>query len=101
MDERTARWYLSLVTKPGPEDDSLLPENFPEAWIAEHDGLHTSAQMRPILDEFFRRSFFEWGPYIAEHYLARPELTTTEVRLIDSAQINPVGFRYVGVRGQP
>lgn len=98
MDDKTAEWYLSHVDRPAPEDESLLPENFPEAWIAEHDGLCDSASMRETLDDFFRPNIFEWVPYIAEHYLKRPDLIEEERDLIRSGAINPIGFHYVGTR---
>ena len=98
MDERTARWYLSHLREPGPEEESLLPGRFPDAWIAEHDGLHASATMRRTLDENFRLKVFEWVPYVAEYYLERSDLIDHERQLIRSGAINPLGFRYVGIR---
>jgi ubiquinone/menaquinone biosynthesis C-methylase UbiE len=98
MDDRTARWYRSQVDKPGNENESLLPENFPDAWVAEHEGLHDSVTMRETLDRFFALAAFEWVPYIAEHYLKHPDLMEKEQQLIASGDINAVGFRYVGIR---
>jgi SAM-dependent methyltransferase len=99
MDERTARWYLSQVGQPRPEDVSLRPGKFPEAWIAEHEGLHESHTMRRALADVFDEQEFDWVPYIAEHYLKRPDLILQEWELIRSGLINPLGFHYVGRRG--
>jgi SAM-dependent methyltransferase len=99
MNEETAQWYLSHVPKPGPEDESLLPGRFPDAWITEHEGLHDATAMRRALDRFFQLRLFEWVPYLAEHYLERKDLIPEEQKLIRSGDINAVGFRYVGTRG--
>jgi SAM-dependent methyltransferase/ketosteroid isomerase-like protein len=97
MDERTARWYLSHV----PERDAahhLHAGNLGE-WIAEHEGLHRAGSMRAVLDRYFRETFFEWTPYIAEDYLERSDLIAEEARLIENGEINAVGFRYAGKLG--
>jgi SAM-dependent methyltransferase len=96
MDEPTAHWYLSQVDEPKPEDTSLLPDNFPEMWIAEHDGLHSGSVMTEQLAEHFVTQLFEWAPYISRYYLKRNDLEAEEARLIEDGQIKGVGFRYVG-----
>jgi SAM-dependent methyltransferase len=99
MDEDTARWYLTHVVEPSPKDATLLPENFPTAWIDEHEGLHTSTAMIDALRRRFQMQFFEWVPYMAEHYLKREDLVMEERSLIESERrIQPIGFRYVGSR---
>jgi SAM-dependent methyltransferase len=97
MDERTARWYLSHV----PESDTehhLHIENLGE-WIAKHEGLHRAGSMRDALNRYFRQTFFEWTPYIAEDYLESSDLIAEEARFIELGEINPVGFRYTGELG--
>jgi SAM-dependent methyltransferase len=97
MDERTARWYRSYV----PERDAAHRphiENLGE-WIAEHEGLHRSGSMRDALNRYFRQTFFEWTPYIAEDYLERTDLIAEEARLIELGEINALGFRYAGRLG--
>lgn len=98
MDEDTARWYSMHVDNPSHKDASLLPENFPEAWVAEHEGLHTSVTMKEALQRRFRSELFEWVPYLAEHYLKHEHLVTEEENLIEAQKIKPIGFRYVGRR---
>ena len=97
MDERTAHWYLSHVQEPRPEDGSLLPGKFPDAWIDEHDGLHDSRRMRRALKVLFAEQLWEWVPYIAEHYLQQPKLVGEEAELIRTDKINPLSFRFVGL----
>jgi len=99
MDDKSVRWYLSHVEPPGHEDDSLLPGKFPDAWFAEHQGLHESATIRGALVDLFRENAFEWVPFIAEYYLKRPDLIDQERDLIRSGEVAPLGFRYVGIRG--
>lgn len=96
-DEKTAQWYLTHVDSPGPEDESLLPEKFPAQWVAEHEGLHDSKTMRRILDSHFEEHWFEWVPYMTVYYLKRPDLFEEERALIESGEINALGFRYVGI----
>ena len=96
MDERTADWYLSQVNEPGPEDESLLPGKFPDAWVAEHDGLHGARTIRAVVGALFEEQLWEWTPYLAEHYLKRPHLLDDERDLVRADRINPVGFHYVG-----
>jgi SAM-dependent methyltransferase len=96
MDAVTARWYLSMKTEPSPDDASLLPNNFPHAWIEEHKDHHDSKKMLQLLDGRFQREFFEWVPYIAEHYLERQDLVAEEEALGHGGQISLIGFRYVG-----
>jgi SAM-dependent methyltransferase len=96
MDQSTANWYLSQIDQRKPQDASLLADNFPDAWIAEHDGLHAFAVMESHLDKYFRSLLFEWVPYIARYYLERNDLEAEEARLIRAGQIKALGFRYVG-----
>jgi SAM-dependent methyltransferase len=98
MDEATARWYRAHMGEPTHKDESLLPDNFPGAWVEEHQDMHTSLAMREALDARFESQSFEWLPYMAEHYLKRDDLIAEERNQIDSRKIKPIGFRYVGRR---
>ncbi|MGH2756069.1 MAG: class I SAM-dependent methyltransferase [Actinomycetota bacterium] len=98
MDRETADWYLSHIERAGSEPPSLLPESFPDAWIAEHEGMHTSDEMREGLDGIFHMKLFEWVPYVSVHYLERDDLLGEERRLIGLGRIQPLGFHYVGLR---
>jgi hypothetical protein len=85
---------LSQIDQPKPADASLLSDNFPERWIAEHDRLHAFPDMDSHLDKHFRS--LEWVPYIARNYLERNDLEAEEKRLIQAGEIKALGFRYVG-----
>jgi SAM-dependent methyltransferase len=98
MDQATAAWYLSHVRKPGPKKESLLPGSYPDAWVAEHEGLHGFEAMRAEVGRRFDEVLFEWAPYIAHYYLERDDLEGEEERLIKSGAIRAIGFRYVGRR---
>ena len=98
MDQDTARWYRAHADRPTHKDESLRQDNFPDAWIHEHQGMHTSTAMRAALDDRFELQSFEWLPYMAEHYLGREDLIAQERSEIESGKIKPIGFRYVGRR---
>ena len=95
IDQRTADWYLAHVA-PERRDDTLLPENFPAAWMEGHSDLHDSETMLELLDQRFARELFEWIPYIAEYHLDRPDLINEEERLGRQNEITLIGFHYVG-----
>ena len=98
MDGPTARWYFSHRAEGTSPISSLTAETFPEAWIAEHEGLHTSSVMKDQLEAHFATRVFEWVPYIARNYLDRADLVSREAESIARGDINAVGFRYVGTR---
>ena len=101
MDRRTADWYVSHLSEPNHHDESLIAADFPAAWIAEHDTMHDSVTLTAAVDAVFERRLFEWGPYLAEHWLKRPDLVAEEEGLIRTGDINPLGFRYVGSSKRP
>lgn len=98
MDDSTARWYLSHRDEAASPVSSLSPETFPEAWIEEHEDLHTSSVMKEQLEAHFTTRVFEWVPYMARYYLDRTDLESREAESIALGGINAVGFRYVGTR---
>jgi SAM-dependent methyltransferase len=68
-----------------------------EEWRDEHHHLHTSAAMLEELDRRFGRRSFSWEPYLYReaHMVVSEEL---ERRLIVEGELQPIGFRYVGIR---
>lgn len=86
VDEPTARWDYARHGRRGG-----LAE-----WRAEHEGLHTSEDLRAALDARFRRRSFAWGPYLSEHEPSEGD-AEEERGLIESGEIRAVGFVYVGV----
>ena len=89
VDRPTAEWY---GREQGASADAVRAE-----WREEHEGLHTYEAMRRALDERFTESFFEWRPYLYR-CLEREELEAAEREAIARGQIQPVGFRYLGIR---
>jgi SAM-dependent methyltransferase len=68
-----------------------------EEWREEHEHLHTSEAMLRELDLRFGRRSFSWEPYLYRE--AREVVTEAAERgLIAAREIQPTGFRYVGVR---
>jgi ubiquinone/menaquinone biosynthesis C-methylase UbiE len=94
MDARTAGWAASHLSSSG--DETVTADGFLKQWIDYHEDLHDSGTMRETLDAVFLPRAFEWLPFLAEHVLERPDLADEERALVDSGEINPLGFRYVG-----
>jgi SAM-dependent methyltransferase len=86
VDEPTARWDYERLGRAGG-----LAE-----WRSEHQHLHDFDLMRGELDARFRRRSFAWGPYLSEYEPAEDD-AREEQRLIESGEIPPIGFIYVGV----
>jgi SAM-dependent methyltransferase len=90
LDHATADWYGRQQAKPSIE--SVLAE-----WRTEHEGLHGYEEMRHALDDRFSEDCLEWRPYLYR-CLERDDLETGEREAIAQHEIQPVGFRYVGIR---
>lgn len=96
LDRRTARWYLRQLAARDPGAPASLAACLRE-WQQDHAGLHGYAAMRRELDRRFAERYFRWLPYLYGE-LGGPSLEAEERRLIDTGQIEPTGFRYVGTR---
>jgi SAM-dependent methyltransferase len=90
VDHATADWYAQQQGE--ASSDSVLAE-----WEAEHEGLHGYARMRRAMDERFSENCLEWRPYLYR-CLERVDLEPGESAAIKQADIQGVGFRYVGTR---
>ena len=99
---RTARWYfhqrqaLAALGREHAEIEPTFDDWWPE-WRDRRSEVHPYAAMRPELDRRFSERFFEWVPYLYGYRLGG-EVEPLEQALIDSGEIEAVGFRYVGVR---
>lgn len=92
LDERTATWYVAHLDGPSTSLEQRLRE-----WEDEHAGLHGYETLRTALDRCFHERFFTWRPYLHRY----PEVHAgqqSEQAAIDAGAINPLAFRYVGVR---
>jgi SAM-dependent methyltransferase len=68
-----------------------------DEWCEEHAELHTSDAMIGGLDKRFERRWFSWEPYLFRE--SREVVSEGEERnLIETGEIQAIGFRYVGVR---
>ncbi len=90
LDSATADWYGQQKAKASIE--SVLAE-----WRTEHEGLHGYQEMQRALAERFSEDFLEWRPYLYRS-LKRDDLEAREREAIARREIQPVGFRYVGIR---
>jgi SAM-dependent methyltransferase len=99
---RTARWYFhqrQALAALGREQAEIEPE-FEEwwsDWAERRSDVHPYAAMRPELDRRFAQRLFEWVPYLYGYRLGG-EVEPLERALIESGEIEAVGFRYVGER---
>jgi len=99
---QTARWYfhqrqaLSAVGR----DHAAIEPNFDQwwaEWSERRSDVHPYSAMRPELDRRFSERLLEWVPYLYGYRLGA-EVEPLERALIDSGEIEAVGFRYAGTR---
>ena len=98
----TARWYFhqrQALAALGREQAEIEPtfEDWWPDWHERRSDVHPYAAMRPELDRHFSEQLFEWVPYLYGYRLGA-ELEPLERVLIESGEIEAVGFRYVGQR---
>jgi SAM-dependent methyltransferase len=98
----TARWYfhqrqaLAALGRQHAEIEPTFEEWWVE-WAERRSDVHPYAAMRPELDRRFSERLLEWVPYLYGYRLGG-ELEPLERALIESGEIDAVGFRYVGTR---
>jgi SAM-dependent methyltransferase len=98
----TARWYyhqrqaLAALGREHAEIEPTFEEWWPE-WHERRSDVHPYAMMRPHLDRRFSERLVEWVPYLYGYRLGG-EVEPLERALIESEEIDAVGFRYVGTR---
>jgi SAM-dependent methyltransferase len=98
----TARWYfhqrqaLSAIGREHAEVEPSFEEWWTE-WSERRSDVHPYSAMRPELDRRFSERLLEWVPYLYGYRLGA-EVEPLERALIDSGEIDAVGFRYVGTR---
>jgi SAM-dependent methyltransferase len=98
----TARWYFhqrQALAALGREHAEIEPtfEEWWSEWYERRSDVHPYATMRPHLDRRFSQRLLEWVPYLYGYRLGG-EVEPVERALIDSGEIEAVGFRYVGRR---
>jgi 2-polyprenyl-3-methyl-5-hydroxy-6-metoxy-1,4-benzoquinol methylase len=97
---RTARWYhaqrLALAAV-GREDSSAPPEfdRWHTKWLHDRSDVHPAADLLAALSERFEQRRLEWTPYLYSYRLD-DSLEPAERALIDSGELEAVGYRYVG-----
>jgi SAM-dependent methyltransferase len=97
MDEPTCDWYEAqhrALTAAGRE--TIGPPDLVQ-WRAEHDDLHPSGVLLQELRVRFEERLYEDRPYLYR-WLAGPATEQLEQALLDAGAIQPIGFRWVGVR---
>jgi SAM-dependent methyltransferase len=98
----TARWYfhqrqaLAALGREHAEIEPTFEEWWPE-WHERRSDVHPYVIMRPHFDRRFAERLLEWVPYLYGYRLGG-EVEPLERALIESGEIDAVGFRYVGTR---
>jgi SAM-dependent methyltransferase len=99
---RTARWYfhqrqaLAALGREHAEIEPTFDDWWPE-WHRRRSDVHPYTAMRRELDRRFSERLFEWVPYLYGYRLGG-DVEPLERALIESSEIEAVGFRYVGER---
>jgi SAM-dependent methyltransferase len=97
----TARWYhaqrLALAAI-GHEDSAATAdfESWHAQWLQDRAEIHPAAELLSALSERFDTVALEWTPYLFSYRLD-DSLEAGERALIETGEIDAVGFRYVGV----
>jgi SAM-dependent methyltransferase len=97
MDEATVDWYESRhrqLSVAGQEPKA--PAVFPE-WLARHPDLHPYETLRAALDSRYEERHFEQRPYLYR-WLRDSATRSLEEAAIAAGTIQPIGWRYAGVR---
>jgi SAM-dependent methyltransferase len=97
MDTPTRDWYEAqhrILVAAGREQ--LGPPDLAE-WQAEHEDLHPSDVLLRELRARFEEQVYEDRPYLYR-WLAGPTTEQLEQALLEAGAIQPVGFRWIGVR---
>ncbi len=97
MDDPTREWYEGqhrILVAAGR--NPIGPPDL-RAWREQHDDLHPSPVILRELSARFHVRYFEWRPYLYR-WLEGPASEQLESALLDARAIQPIGFRWIGVR---
>jgi Methyltransferase domain len=97
MDEATIEWYESrhrVLCAAGQAPRA--PAQFSE-WSARHRDLHSYETLRGGLDSRYEPRHFEQRPYLYR-WLRDAATRSLEETAIAAGEIQPIGWRYAGVR---
>lgn len=97
MDDATIEWYERRhrqLREAG--QNPKAPSSFPE-WLVRHPDLHSYETLRRELDSRYEPGHFERRPYLYR-WLRDPATRALEEAAIAAGTIQPIGWRYAGVR---
>jgi hypothetical protein len=97
IDDATREWYEGQRRVLAAAGRAPTGPGDLRRWREEHDDLHTSEVVRRELAARFEERYFEWRPYLYR-WLGGPASEELEQSLLDTGAIQPIGFRWVGVR---
>lgn len=95
--DRAARdWYANEYrARAAAGAPPRAPEDLDE-WRWAHPGLHPYDVVRSALDRCYEERDFRWEPYL--YRWLGGETRTREEAMIAGGELQPIGFRYTGVR---
>ena len=101
LSGETARWYHGqrLALAAAGHEDSTAPVDFESwhtQWLRDRAEIHPAAELLATLAERFDTVELQWTPYLYSYRLD-DSLEGAERALIETGEIEAVGFRYVGV----
>jgi hypothetical protein len=97
IDDATREWYEGqhrMLVAAGREP--IGPSDL-RTWRAAHDDLHPWEVIRREASDRFEERHFEWRPYLYR-WLDGPASEALEEALLEAHAIQPIGFRWIGVR---
>ena len=100
MDAATVDWYERRhrqLREAGQEPKA--PAVLPREWLARHPDLHPYETLRRELDSRYEPRHFERRPYLYR-WLRDPATRALEEAAIAAGAIQPIGWRYAGVRSE-
>ena len=97
MDDATIDWYENrhrALRHAGQDPNAPMQIS---DWLARHRDLHSYETLRRELDSRYDQRYFERRPYLYR-WLRDPATRSLEEAAIAAGEIQPIGWRYAGVR---
>ncbi|MFL5925983.1 MAG: class I SAM-dependent methyltransferase [Gaiellaceae bacterium] len=97
IDDAARDWYrLQYRSRGAAGVERRAPQDLDE-WRSAHAGLHPCDVVRNALDRCYDARDFRWEPYLYR-WLGGSETKAREEAMIERGVLQPIGFRYTGVR---
>jgi SAM-dependent methyltransferase len=97
IDDAARDWYRREYRSRGAAGVARRAPQDLDEWRWAHPGLHPYHVVRSALDTRYETRDFAWEPYLYR-WLGGRETKAREEAMIASEALQPIGFRYTGVR---